>query len=731
MNNFPIYTKNNIDLVNFENYDVLIHQQYKDIAENEILINKNKTDILKVLVYNVRCHDFDRLTDDETHSSRIELFFSVKLNEYFGCFEENNENVCRHIVKVYKATTIDDPSLIDKIKSKLNYTKSIYNKFSILKCEYADYNLADYINKLNINETDLIEIIFQVFHTLHLIRQKIIGFIHGDMKPENILMVKDPLYNSEEPKYYEYKYNDKSYYIPVKKYIPKLWDFEFSESNNVYNNCYNHKDKPILMYTDSYFISTKYNLETQLKTDLFRFFCKLFYNLGKIYIKAPNRIRPISLGYVSGLNDQPNQDNYVNVLNDQPNQDNYVNGPNTQDIKSNYVWNLNDQSNTQHNQNKYIERNVYIKNDLAQKYINIFKILRFPDTLKKEFYTFIPSQELYNYLRNPSIDYNYEYNNIIHLNELLSSAIFEYLKHEPKYNGIQKYNNDITNSYINKYNEELRITKSFNTFEMQYDMVVILSAQFVYQAKKASYGIYKFIDETITKFVISKDNKIKKYEAGIIKYDNNDEIYNAGIEGGTASKLYSNFTERGINTHVLTTIHSVDRKKKILKQMTDKSLLILIGHCSEKLEVIIGSKFMYDDINEAEVLSEDIDYKLFNNNSLDTDHIYELLEDNNNKHINIEVYACESGHKFCPKLFSKLSDKFLVSLKCKLGLTDRLSACNRYDQYCKYVDGSCKNTPVIFYGDKDNMKKYELQKDYDLLGGNKNKNHIKKYKLIS
>jgi hypothetical protein len=98
---------------------------------------------------------------------------------------------------------------------------------------------------------------------LYSIRLRYIGFVHGDLLVKNILMCRNPDYDTHPSDYYEYTYNNQKYYIPIRRYIPKIWDFEFSSSDKYPNNLIHDNHLGV-------------------KNDIFRFLISLFYDLKNI-----------------------------------------------------------------------------------------------------------------------------------------------------------------------------------------------------------------------------------------------------------------------------------------------------------------------------------------------------------------------------------------------------------------------------------------------------------------
>ena len=168
-----------------------------------------------------------------------------------------NKNISSHIVKYIGANDCknakklfaDCPKsyneflkIADDQKSKLcktyfrNYPDSkIDDKYKVIEIEYCDYSCVDFIKDVSklpeIEMEKYLDIFFfQIIHTIVMIQSIYPYFIHMDLFMRNILGLRE----KDNGNYYEYEYNKKTYYVPQKKFFPKINDFGQTNLNNEY-----------------------------------------------------------------------------------------------------------------------------------------------------------------------------------------------------------------------------------------------------------------------------------------------------------------------------------------------------------------------------------------------------------------------------------------------------------------------------------------------------------------
>jgi hypothetical protein len=182
-----------------------------------------------------------------------------------------NKNITNHIVKYKNSNNCNDAKLLfkkcpnsyieflklhkeQKTKMCENYfmgypTRQINNKYKVVEIEYCDYSCSDFIN--DVSKLPIIEMekyldifFFQIIHTILSIQKVFPYFTHNDLFMRNILGLRE----KDNQNYYTYKFNNKKYYIPQKKFFPKINDFGLTNLNDEYKNTQLYKSE----YKDIY-----------------------------------------------------------------------------------------------------------------------------------------------------------------------------------------------------------------------------------------------------------------------------------------------------------------------------------------------------------------------------------------------------------------------------------------------------------------------------------------------
>lgn len=161
--------------------------------------------------------------DDNLDNSFTEIIYLLLLNELVldTRLSPNIPQLYHYFINVPNDSKCLSHVPFKKIKKK----NKIKDTSNILFCEYLpDKDIDSWVDKNYniITEANWKSIIFQVIHVLAVLQDKF-HFMHNDLHPGNVLIQK-----VVPDTYLTFKLFDKTYHVENTGYIPKLWDFEFS-----------------------------------------------------------------------------------------------------------------------------------------------------------------------------------------------------------------------------------------------------------------------------------------------------------------------------------------------------------------------------------------------------------------------------------------------------------------------------------------------------------------------
>lgn len=221
-----------------------IDVKHNGLTKCKLLKNNTNVDEIKGLPY--LCHKklsddgdllpilvkiFPRDIEDTLDNSFTEIIYLVILNDFVldTRISPNIPALYHYFINVPNNSMSLSHVPFKKIQ-KINKIKDTSNIFF---CEYFPHKDIDSWIENNYNsitEAHWKSIIFQVIHVLAVLQHKF-HFMHNDLHPGNVLI------DSVTPDtYLTFKLFDKTYYVENTGYIPKLWDFEFS---NMFKDEYN------------------------------------------------------------------------------------------------------------------------------------------------------------------------------------------------------------------------------------------------------------------------------------------------------------------------------------------------------------------------------------------------------------------------------------------------------------------------------------------------------------
>jgi hypothetical protein len=218
-------------LYNFTPY-IKLDKQIKDQNEkvnNEIkiyeLLTKNIIDI------NISNHIVKYINSNDCNNAKS-LFKKCPKSyvEFMKLTEDQKTKMCKQLFKGHPHIKLND-------------------KYKIVEIEHCDYSCNDFIRDLSklpeIEMEKYLDIFFfQIIHTILSIQKVFPYFTHNDLFMRNILGIRE----KDNGNYYTYKFNNKTYYVPQKKFFPKINDFGLTNLNDEYKDVKLYKSE----YKDIY-----------------------------------------------------------------------------------------------------------------------------------------------------------------------------------------------------------------------------------------------------------------------------------------------------------------------------------------------------------------------------------------------------------------------------------------------------------------------------------------------
>ena len=225
---YKIFTLYNFTL------DIQLDKQIKD---KNILVN-NEIEIYKLLTKNI-----------------IDKNISNHIVKY------KNSNSCNNAKSLFKKcpkSYVEFMNLAEDQKTKMcnqffrgHPIKKINDKYKVIEIEHCDYSCADFIKDVSkLPEIDMEKYLdiffFQIIHTILSIQKVYPYFTHNDLFMRNILGLRE----KDNGNFYTYNFNKKKYYVPQKKFFPKINDFGLTNLNDEYKDIKLYKSE----YKDIYII---------------------------------------------------------------------------------------------------------------------------------------------------------------------------------------------------------------------------------------------------------------------------------------------------------------------------------------------------------------------------------------------------------------------------------------------------------------------------------------------
>lgn len=188
-----------------------------------------------------------RFSDNNKHPANIEINVGKEISRYV----DNNETP--HINRILESfrCSINDLKQLKSFKDTewMKETKELYKKKEILPyiniyfMDLGTIDLHKFIKyrcqKKNIQFNEILEIFFQVMHTLTVIQSHLRHYRHNDLKTNNLLV---EISNNNLDRDFnsfticdQYTNGGKNFFIPYRGYTVKIIDFDFTYSEKYQN----------------------------------------------------------------------------------------------------------------------------------------------------------------------------------------------------------------------------------------------------------------------------------------------------------------------------------------------------------------------------------------------------------------------------------------------------------------------------------------------------------------
>jgi hypothetical protein len=531
---------------------------------NYIIVNSSDNTVYKIITYQKYGSKMNStiLKNDDNHPAFIEMVISDVLNLFL--------KDTPHITNVSNIMRCNGKKLliVNGKTQELN-NDEFYDGISFIKCELAEMDLDRYLitRQNTIEDDEFIDIMFQIFYTLHIINKYLPNFVHGDLMLSNILMCKNPNYIKDQ--IITYEIDNKVYGVKSREYIPKLWDFEFSSYSKLPNSLFNDVTEEI---------------KTSSKMDVYRLMYSIYKTIEATQVAATEVMEV-------GINTTYNA---------------YSSYPTTKFINSNNSTNLTNSTNLSYNDypvtpipefvsvNKIVPRvnltkyqqilndhniinSSIINTKMMQPTINQDEVKTVEQVLKSSLFDSL--------ILNTSTNINYKYTNIISQHE---NNIYDLLD---KRNRIDLYNVlnipkviifDFDSTLVNRhtFGQERALLNSsdlFNNYDNLHKLLLILKnkgVKFAIATFAKSEYIKPYVDRylpNIFDIVVASEGREVSDDKCITTNKNEQllKIYNSlaviGDEQSKNNVLYFDDDTKNINC-VYTPLNYDDNTKKIFAE---------------------------------------------------------------------------------------------------------------------------------------------------------------------
>ena len=232
-----------------------------------------------------------RYPDDKNHPTNLEIAIGKEMSTFVQKGYTPNINMILESTRC----NLDELKKIKGVKGSewLKENKvllrdgDIYPHINIYFMEIGTMDLKKFIKhrceEKTIHFVEILEILFQIFHTLSVLQYLIPEYRHNDLKPNNLIVrINGDNMNRDFNNFSlvnRYQNGSKSFFIPHRGYIVKIIDFDFSNSSK-------YKNRKLRNYKNSNF---RYLGYSPLENPVFdvHFILNFFYGSNQIMDSIP------------------------------------------------------------------------------------------------------------------------------------------------------------------------------------------------------------------------------------------------------------------------------------------------------------------------------------------------------------------------------------------------------------------------------------------------------------
>lgn len=194
-----------------------------DDDAKKVLNEENKRNLTEIAIYKTLTKD---IIDKGISNHFVKYLGQTKCSNAKKLFEE-----CPTYTEFIKIEEKKKKDICTKIYKGFP-TRKLDSDYKVVEIEYCDYSCSDFIKDVSkLSEMDMEKYLdiffFQIVHAVMSVQSVYPYFVHGDLFMRNILGLRE----KDNGNYYEYTFGKKSYFVPKKRFYPKINDFGMTNIN--------------------------------------------------------------------------------------------------------------------------------------------------------------------------------------------------------------------------------------------------------------------------------------------------------------------------------------------------------------------------------------------------------------------------------------------------------------------------------------------------------------------